>query len=175
MVSFRSIDPALLFFTIKICISSMFLLLLNIKEMLLWKFLNVIYSNLETFCHNSLVLSVLYGLALTSVPLEKPQFWLYGPLPAKWCLCFLTHFLVFLPRSKCVLILWLQSLSAVILEPKKIKSITASTFPPSICHKVIGPNALILVFWILSFKPAFSTLFFHPYQDTLLFLFAFCC
>ena len=63
---------------------------------------------------------------------------------------------VFLPRSKRLLISWLQSLSAVILEPKKIKSVTASTFPPSICHEVMGPDAMILAFWMLSFKPAFS-------------------
>ena len=44
----------------------------------------------------------------------------------------------FLSRSKCLLILWLQSPSAVLLEPKKIKSVTASTFSPSICHEVMG-------------------------------------
>ena len=44
--------------------------------------------------------------------------------------------IAFLPRSKHLLISWLLSLSAVMLEPKKIKSVTASTFPPSICHKV---------------------------------------
>ena len=59
-------------------------------------------------------------------------------------------------RSKCLLILWLQSPSAVILEPKKIKSDTVSTFSPSICHEVIGLDAMILVFWMLIFKPAFS-------------------
>ena len=53
-----------------------------------------------------------------------------------------------LPRSKCLLISWLQSLSAVILEPKKIKSVTASTFSPSIFHEVLGPDALILVFFM---------------------------
>ena len=63
----------------------------------------------------------------------------------------------FLPRSKCLLILWLQSPSAVILEPKKIKSATVSTVSPSICHEVMmGPDAMILVFWMLSFKPTFS-------------------
>ena len=46
--------------------------------------------------------------------------------------------------------------SAVILEPKKRISVTASTFSPSICHEVMGPDAMILVFLILSFKPAFS-------------------
>ena len=63
--------------------------------------------------------------------------------------------IVFLPRSKCLLISWLQSPSAVILEPKKIKSVTVSIVSPSICHGVIGPDAMILVFWMLSFKPAF--------------------
>ena len=55
--------------------------------------------------------------------------------------------IVFLPRSKCLLISWLQSLSAVILEPKKIKSSIVSTFPPSIYHEVIGRDAMILVLW----------------------------
>ena len=53
--------------------------------------------------------------------------------------------IAFLPRSKHLLILCLQSPSAVILEPKK-KSIIASTFPHSICHEVMKPNAMILVF-----------------------------
>ena len=54
--------------------------------------------------------------------------------------------ITFLPRSKCLLISWLQSSSAVILEPKKIKSVTVSIVSPSICHEVIGPDAMILVF-----------------------------
>ena len=53
----------------------------------------------------------------------------------------------FLPRSKGLLILWLQSLSVVILEPKKIKSVTVSIVFPSICHEVMGPDAMIFVFW----------------------------
>ena len=63
--------------------------------------------------------------------------------------------IAFLPRSKHLLILWLQSTSAVILEPKKIKSVTVSVVSPSICHKVMGPDATILVFWMFSFKKAF--------------------
>ena len=54
--------------------------------------------------------------------------------------------ITFLPTSKCLLISWLQSLSAVVLEPKKIKSDTVSTGSPSICHEVMGPDAMILVF-----------------------------
>ena len=61
-----------------------------------------------------------------------------------------------LPRSKCLLISWLQSPSAVILVSKKIKSVTVSTFSPSVWHEVMGPDDIILVFWTLSFKPAFS-------------------
>ena len=53
---------------------------------------------------------------------------------------------VFLPRSKHLLISWLQSPSAVILEPPKIKSDTLSTISPSICYEVMGPDAMILVF-----------------------------
>ena len=67
--------------------------------------------------------------------------------------------ITFLPKSKSLLISWLQSPSAVILEPPKIKSATVSTVSPSICHEVMGPDAMILVFWMLSFKPAFSLYF----------------
>ena len=65
--------------------------------------------------------------------------------------------IVFLPRSKRLL--WLQSPSAVILESKKIKSVTASIVSPSICHEMMGLDAMILVFWMLSFKPAVSLSF----------------
>ena len=64
--------------------------------------------------------------------------------------------IAFLPRSKSLLISWLQSPSTVILEPKKIKSTIVSTFPPSISHEVMGLDVLILAFWMLSFKPPFS-------------------
>ena len=54
--------------------------------------------------------------------------------------------ITFLPRGKHLLISWLQSPFAVILEPKKIQSITVSIVSPSICHEVMGPDATILVF-----------------------------
>ena len=57
----------------------------------------------------------------------------------------------FLPRSKCLLISWLQSPSAMILEHPKIKSATVSTVFPSICHEVMGPDAMILVFLDVEF------------------------
>ena len=77
--------------------------------------------------------------------------------------------IAFLPRSKHLLI----SQSAVILEPKTIKSVTVSIVSPSICHEVMGPDAIILVFWMLSCKPAVSSFFYHLHQD-LQFLFTFC-
>ena len=62
----------------------------------------------------------------------------------------------FLPMSKGLLISWLQSPSAVILKPKKIKSVTVFTVYPSICHEVMVLAAMIFVFWMPSFKSAFS-------------------
>ena len=64
--------------------------------------------------------------------------------------------ITFIPGSKSLLIYWLQSPFAVIWEPPKIKSVTVSTVCLSICHEVMGPDAMILVFWMLSFKPTFS-------------------
>ena len=65
--------------------------------------------------------------------------------------------IVFLPRSKGLLISWQWTSSAVILEPKKkMKSVTVFIVSPSICHEVMGPDAMILVFLMLSFKPAFT-------------------
>ena len=61
-----------------------------------------------------------------------------------------------LSRSKCHLISWPQSPSTVILEPRKIKYVTVSTVSLSICHEVMGLDAMILVFLMLSFKPTFS-------------------
>ena len=67
-----------------------------------------------------------------------------------------TLVIAFIPRSKCLLISWLQSPSAVIWEPKKIKSVTIFIVSPSICHEVMGPDAMISVFWMLHFKPTSS-------------------
>ena len=64
--------------------------------------------------------------------------------------------IAFIPRSKHLLISWLHSPSTMILEPKKIKSVTVFTFLPSVYHEMIGLDAMILVFWMLSFKPAFT-------------------
>ena len=62
----------------------------------------------------------------------------------------------FLPRSKSLLISLLQSPSTVFLKSRKIKSVTVSIVSPSMCHEVLRPEAMILVLWMLSFKPTFS-------------------
>ena len=69
----------------------------------------------------------------------------------------LSRFVIaFLPMSKPLLISCLQSPSTVILEPKKIKSVTIYIVSPCICHEVMGLDAMIFILWMLSFKPAFS-------------------
>ena len=71
----------------------------------------------------------------------------------------LSRFVIaFLPRSKRLLIAWLQLPSAAILELKKIKSVTVSIVSPSICYEVMGPDAIILAFLNVEFKSAFFTL-----------------
>ena len=70
----------------------------------------------------------------------------------------LSRFVItFLPKSKRLFISWLQSPSSVILEPKNIKSVTVSTVSPSICHEEMGLDAMIFVFWMLSFKSTFHS------------------
>ena len=64
--------------------------------------------------------------------------------------------IVFLPSSKCLLISWPQSPFSVILEPKKIKSVSVFSVSSSICYEVMAPDAISLVFWMLSLKPTFS-------------------
>ena len=69
----------------------------------------------------------------------------------------LSRFVIgFLPRSKCLLNSWLQSPSTVILDLKQIRSVTVSIFSPFIFYEVMGSDAMILVFWMLSFNPGLS-------------------
>ena len=75
--------------------------------------------------------------------------------------------IAFLPRSKHLLISWQQWPSAIILEPKKIKSVTVFIVSPSNCREVMGLDAMIFVYWMLSFKPAFSTLLFFTFMKRL--------
>ena len=75
--------------------------------------------------------------------------------------------ITFLPRSKRLLISWLQSPSAVILEPKKIKSVTVSTFSPSTCHEVLKPDTVMLAFFNPEFQASFFTLLSHLHPEAL--------
>ena len=111
---------------------------------------------------NYLVLSFLYSATLTSIH----DYWKNIALTRRTFVAKVMSLLFnmlsrlvisFLPRSKCLFILWLRSPSAVILEPKKIKPATVCTVSPSICHEVMGPDAMIFVFWMLSFKPTFHS------------------
>ena len=71
-----------------------------------------------------------------------------------------TFVITFLSRSTHLLISWLQSPSTVILELKKVKPVTVAIVSASVCHDLMGPDAIIFVFWMLSFKLAFSLSFF---------------
>ena len=110
---------------------------------------------------NSSVFTLLYGPTLTSVHCYwKNHSFDYTSLC--WgsdisAFEYAARFVIaFLPRSMRLLISWLQLPSAGILKSKKIKSFTVSIVSPSICHKVMGPESMILVFWMFSCKPAFS-------------------
>ena len=99
---------------------------------------------------SSSALSLLYGPALTSVHdyWKNHSFDYMDKVGKVMSLLFntLSRFVIaFLPRSKHLLISWLQSPSAVILEPKKMKSVTVSIFYSSICHEVMGLDALIFI------------------------------
>ena len=99
---------------------------------------------------NSLVLSLLYGPTLTSVydywKTIALTTWTFDAKVMSLLFNLLPRLVItFLPRSKHLLISWLQSPSAVILEPRKRKSATVSIFFPSICYEVMEPDAMVLV------------------------------
>ena len=107
------------------------------------------------------MLSFLYGPTLTSIHVywENQSFDQMDLYQQSNSLLFsmVSWFVIaFLPRSKNLLIPWLQMPPAVIFEPKKMKSVTVSIVSPFICHEVIGQDAVVFVFWMLSFKPVFS-------------------
>ena len=94
---------------------------------------------------NSLKLSNLYMTTGKTIALTVQTF--VGKMMFLLVIVLCRFVIAFLPRIKHLLISCLQSPSAVILEPKKIKSVSASTFPPSICNAIMRPNAMILVFF----------------------------
>ena len=109
------------------------------------------------FQHHNLRTSILWCSAFVMVQLSHPYMtagktialttWTFVSKAMSLLFNILSRFVIaFLPRSKRLLISWLQKPSAVILEPKKIKSPTVSIVSLSICHEVMGPDAMILVF-----------------------------
>ena len=107
--------------------------------------------------HHSSKLSILFYSAFLIVQLSHPYIttgkttaltrWTFVGKVMPLLFYMLSRLVIaFLPRNKCLLISWLQLPSTVILEPKKIKSVTVSIVFPSICHEVMGPDAMILVF-----------------------------
>ena len=125
--------------------------------------------------HHSLKASILLCSSFFMVPLSHPyittgkttvsSLQTFGSKVMSFLFNMLSRLLIaFIPRSKCLLVSWLQWQSAVILEPKKRKSVSASTFSSSICHEVVGLVSMILVSLILSFKTTFL-LPFLPYLE----------
>ena len=117
---------------------------------LMSKGLSSIFSSITVQNISSSLVSFIYGPNLTFILtfVRKVMSLLFNML-SRLVTAFLT-------RSKHLLISWLQSPSAEVLEPKKMKSVTCLIVSPSICHGVMGTDTMILVFWMLSFKPAFS-------------------
>ena len=109
---------------------------------------------------NSSMLSLLYGPALTSIhrkTIDLTRRTFVGKVMSLLFNMLSTLVITFLPRSKLLLSSWLQSPSTVILEPRKIKSLTVSIVSPSICHEVMGPDAMIFIFWMLSSSQLFHS------------------
>ena len=133
-----------------------------------WLDLLVVQGTLKSLLqHHSSKASILRPSAFFTVQLSHPYMttgktialttWTFVGKVMSLLLNMLSRLVItFLPRSKHPLISWLQSPSAVILEPPKIKSATVSTVSPSTSHEVMEPDAMIFVFWMLSFKPTFS-------------------
>ena len=143
-----------------------------------WSDLLVVQGTLKSLLqHHSSKASILWRTAFFTVQLSHPYIttgktialtrWTFVGKVMSLLLNMLSRLVItFLPRSKRLLISWQQLPSAVILEPRKIKSDTVSTVSPSICPEVMGPNAMIFVFWMLSFKSTFSlsSLFLKSYS-----------
>ena len=132
-----------------------------------WFDLLAVQGTLKSLQHHSSKASVLRCLAFFIVQLSHPYMttgktialtrWTFVGKVMSLLFNMLSRLVIaFLSRSKRLLISWLQSPYTVILESKKIKSVTVSIVSPSTCCEVMGPDALILVFRMLSFKATFS-------------------
>ena len=141
-----------------------------------WFDLLVVQGTLKSlFQHHSLKASILQHSAYFIVQFSHPYMttgkttaltiWTFVGKVMSLLFNMLSRFIIpFLPRNKCPLISWPQSPSTEILELKKIKSVTVSIVSPSICHEVMGPDAMTFILWILSFKTTFHS---PLYQESL--------
>ena len=118
-----------------------------------WLYLFAVQGTLKSLLqHHSSKASILWHSAFFIVQISHPYMTTGKTIALiRWTFSLLFNMLsrlviTFLPRSKRLLISWLQSPSAVLLEPTEIKSLTVFTVSPSICHEVIEPDAMILVF-----------------------------
>ena len=142
-----------------------------------WLDLLTVHGTLKSLQHHSSKVSILCRSAFFTVKLSHPYMTTGKTIALtrrtfvgkviSLLLNMLSRLVInFLPRSKHLLISWLQSPFAVILEPQKIKSDNVSTVSPSISHEVMGPDAMIFVFWMLSSKPTFSLFWMLSYKPT---------
>ena len=105
-------------------------------------------SKATIFWHSSFFMVQVSQLHMTTGKTIDLTIWTFVSRVMSQLFSPLSRFVIaFLPRSNCLLISWLQSMSAEMLEPKKRKSVTTSTFSPSICHVVMGLDAIFLVFF----------------------------
>ena len=112
-------------------------------------------------CSAFFILQLSHPYMTTEKTIALTRWTIVGKVMSLLCNMLSRFVIVFLPRSKHLLISWLQSPSAVILEPQKIMSVTVSIVSPSICHEVMGLDARILVFCMLNLSQLFhSTLSF---------------
>ena len=128
-----------------------------------WLDLLAVQGTLKSFLqYHSSKASILQHSAFFIVQLSHPYVttgktialtrWTFGGKVMSLLLNMLSRLVItFLPRGKCLLISWLQPSSAVILGPKRVKSVTVSNVSPSICHEVMGPDAIILSFLNVEF------------------------
>ena len=153
-------------FSFSISPSNEYLVLISFR--IYWFDLLAVQETLKSLLqHHSLKASIFNLSALLMVQLSHPYMatrktialtsWIFVGNIMSLLFNILFRFIIaFLPRKKYLLILCLQSPTTAILEPRKMKSVTVSSFPLSTCHEVMGSGAWSKFFWMLSFKPAFS-------------------
>ena len=129
-------------------------------KFMLWKLLEVDASQASTlWCSAFFIVQLSHPYMTTGKTIALTRWTFVGKVMSLLFIMLSRLVITLLPKSKHLLISWLQSPSAVILEPPKIKSVSVSIVSLSSCHEMMRPDAMIFVFWMLSFKPIFSLSF----------------